>query len=309
VRDLRLRAVSGVVALATAMVFCGPAGPAQADDPPPFVGWSQVLPALVTNFDAGSSDDCVAGRPACVRQTIRVMHKRFDPLAETCDHDAIFSLAYLRTTEAFFAASETAGFFKDTPRINHQAVAFAQMYFNAYDDWAAGRIAQVAPAWRVAFRAADDRAVSGSGDLLLGMNAHVNRDLPFVLVAAGMVGSGERKYDHDQVNEVLNRVVSPLMAELAARFDPAMANTRTPYGIGYAALLQMLVEWRENAWRQAERLASAPDAAERKRVADSIEANAEAQAHLIAAAESYLPPLTSSEARDAYCNASEGSGT
>lgn len=307
--NLRLRALSGVVALATAIVFCGPSGPAHAEDPPPFVGWSQVLPALVTTFDAGSSDDCEAGRPACVRQTIREMEKRFDPLAETCDHDAIFSLAYLRTTEAFYAASETPGFFKDTPRINHQAVAFARMYFDAYDDWSAGRIAEVAPAWRVAFRAADDRAVSGSGDLLLGMNAHVNRDLPFVLVAAGMVGSGERKYDHDRVNEVLNMVVSPLMSELAARFDSDMANTRTPYGIGYAALLQMLVEWRENAWRQAERLASASDAAERQQVADSIEANAEAQAHLIVAAESYLPPLTSSAARDAYCNAAQGSGT
>lgn len=308
-RTVRLRVLSSVTAAATALVFCGPSWPARADKPPPFVGWSQVLPPLVTNFDSGSSNDCVAGRPACVRQTIREMEKRFAPLAETCDHDAVFSLAYLRTTEGFYEASETAGFFKDTARINHQAVAFARMYFGAYDDWAAGRVARVAPAWRVAFEHADARTVSGSGDLLLGMNAHVNRDLPFVLEAAGMVGSQARKFDHDQVNEVLNRVVSPLMAELAARFDPAMAKTRTPYGLGYAALLQMLVEWRENAWRQAERLATASDAAERERVADSIEANAEAQAHAIATSQAYLPPLSSSQPRDAYCSTAEGSGS
>ncbi len=309
VRSGRLRVLSSVLAAATAIVFCGPPGPAHADEPPPFVGWSEVLPPLVTNFEAGSSDDCVAGRAACVRQTIREMQKRFGPLAERCDHDAVFSLAYLRTTEYFFEASETDGFFNDTPRINHQAVAFARMYFDAYDDWAAGRVARVAPAWRVAFEHADAGTVSGSGNLLLGMNAHVNRDLPFVLVAAGMVGSGARKYDHDQVNKVLNRVVQPLMAELAARFDPALANIRTPYGIGYTALLQMLVGWRENAWRQADRLASASTAAERERVAESIEAGAEAQAHLIATAEAYHPPLTSSKARDAYCRSVEGGGS
>jgi hypothetical protein len=300
--------MSGVVALATTVALCTPAGPAHADDPP-FVGWSEVLPPLATIFDPGSSDDCAAGRPACVRQTIRDMENRFDPLAETCDHDAVFSLAYLRTTEAFYEASETLDFFNDPRRINHQAVAFAQMYFDAYDDWSAGQVGQVAPAWRVAFRSADDRAVSGSGDLLLGMNAHVNRDLPFVLVATGMVGSKERKHDHDQVNRVLNHVVEPLMAELAARFDPAIANAETPYGLGYTALLQLLVEWRENAYRQAERLASAPDQATRDQVAAQIEASAEAQARAIVTGEAYHPPLTSTTARDDYCSATESSGS
>lgn len=306
--NVRLRALSGVLAAATAIVFCVPAGPAHAEDPP-FVGWSQVLPPLVTTFDSGSSDDCEAGRPACVRKTIREMENRFDPLAETCDHDAVFSLAYLRTTEAFYEASATSGFFNDAHRINHQAVAFAEMYFSAYDDWSTGDVERVAPASRVALRAADGRAVSGSGNLLLGMNAHVNRDLPFVLVAAGMVGSGDRKYDHDKINEVLNRVVEPLMAELAARFDPALAHTRTPYGVGYAAALQMLVEWRENAWRQAERLASAPDQATRDEVAAQIEAAAEIQAHAIVTGEAYQPPLTTSQARDAHCSAAESSGS
>lgn len=299
------RVTARVVSVATAIVLCGPAGPVHAD--PHFVGWSAVLPPLATAYDSGSSNDCAAGRPACVRQTIREMRQRFEPLAQTCDHDAVFSLAYLRTTEAFYEASETPDFFTDARRINHQAVAFARMYFGAYDDWSAGRHERVAPAWRVAFRAADDRAVSGSTDLLLGMNAHVNRDLPFVLAATGMVGPEGSKQDHDKVNEVLNRVVEPLMAELAARFDPDADRVATPYGLGYTGLMQMLLEWRENAWRQAERLVSAPDQAARDQIAEQIEANAEVQAHAFVSTGSYLPPLTSSKARDDYCSAARSS--
>jgi hypothetical protein len=231
------------------------------------------------------------------------MQRRFEPLATQCDHDAVFSLAYLRTTEEFLRASETPGFFNDPNKINHQAVAFAQMYFGAYDDWHAGRIARVAPAWREAFQAADERTVSGAGDLLLGMNAHVNRDLPFVLVATGMVGAPNGKQDHDKVNEVLNRVAEPMMAELAANFDPAMDDAAGPYSLGYTALLQMLFEWRENAWRQAERLANAPDPATAQMVADQIEASAEAQARTIAETYAYQPPLTTTKARDDYCKA------
>ena len=302
---LRFRATARVVSVAAAIVLCVPAAHSYAD--PLFIGWSSVLPPLATGYDVSSSDDCESGRPACVRQTIREMEKRFDPLAETCDHDAVFSLAYLRTTEAFYEASETPDFFVDARRINHQAVSFARMYFGAYDDWSAGRLDRVPPAWRVAFRAADDRSVNGSTNLLLGMNAHVNRDLPFVLAATGMVGAVAGKPDHDKINEVLNHVVEPLMAELAARFDPDADRASTPYGVGYTGVMQMLLEWRENAWRQAERLVTAPDAETRAQVAHEIEANAEAQAQLFVTAGAYSPPLTDSKARDDYCSAARSS--
>jgi hypothetical protein len=59
---------------------------------PLFVGWTAVLPSLATNYEPDSSDDCVAGRASCVQKTIREMQRRFDPLANQCDHDALFSL-------------------------------------------------------------------------------------------------------------------------------------------------------------------------------------------------------------------------
>jgi hypothetical protein len=148
------------------------------------------------------------------------------------------------------------------------------------------------------------------GDLLLGMNAHVNRDLPFALATVGLVAPDgtSRKPDHDQVDVMLNHVVQPLMEEEAARFDPQMDDAQTPYGIGYTGLMQTLIAWREQAWREAEQLVRAPDDAARAKVADAIEANALANAKAIEASTSFAPPLTSTRARDGYCAANAGTG-
>ena len=263
------------------------------------------MPPLTAHFDPNSADDCIAGRVQCVKKTIQQMQHRFDGLAAACDHDAVFSLAYLRTTEAYLGFTQQSGFFSDPAFVNHEDAAFAQMYFNAYDAWAGGRLGQVPPAWRVALAAADSEQVSGSGDLLLGMNAHVNRDLPFLLAAIGLRStSGEsRKPDHDQVNLVLNHVVAPLIDEEAAHFDSQIKTIDTPYGVGYTGLMQTLIAWREAAWRQAERLVSAPDAASRAVIADEIEQYAATNAKAIVAASTYQPPVTTSAARNSYCAA------
>jgi hypothetical protein len=278
-------------------------GPAAGDEPPPFVGWSAVLPALTYQYEPTSEDDCVAGRFACVEKLIRDMQRRFDPLARSCDHDAVFALSYLRTTQAYLLHARQPGFFADPHFVNHQDIVFAQMYFDAYDNWADGRVELVPPAWRTAFAAADARSVSGAGDLLLGISAHVNRDLPFALAAIGMTTSSgaSRKGDHDKVDEILNYVVGPLMKEQAARFDPSLSRTQTPLGLGYTGLLQVLVEWREQAWRHAELLVEAPDDASRAIVAHYIEDYAKTQAEAIVAASAYLPPLTTAKARGDYC--------
>ncbi len=301
---LRRRMIVLIVAPSAALSMWLPTSSAWADDPP-FIGWSAVMPALTYQYNPNSLDACVAGRVQCVEQTVRVMQKRFDPLTAACSHDAVFALAYLRTTQTYLQYTETAGFLSDPSFVNHEDAAFAQMYFSAYDDWTAGRVDRVPPAWRIALQAADTRQVSGEGDLLLGMNAHVNRDLPFVLAGIGLAtpAGASRKRDHDQINVVLNHVVEPLINEEAARFDPQIAVMPTPYGVGYTGLMQTLVAWRETAWREAEQLVSAPNAAAREVVAGQIEAYAASNARALVTAAAYHPPLTTTTARDNYCAA------
>jgi hypothetical protein len=290
--------------LALVVLALGLPAAAAAEDPP-FVGWTALLPGLSLPYDATSPDDCIAGRVQCVDKTVRQMTKRFEPLASSCDHNAIFALTYLRVTEEYRRTVESPTFFADTAFVNHEDAVFAGYYFAAYDAWKAGETADVPPAWRIALDAARDRSVSAYGDLLLGINAHVQRDLPFVVYSLGMVkpDGTSRKPDHDRVNQILNRVTDDLIAEIARRFDPTIDDTNLPTTLDDFGLFQTVVSWREAAWRHAELLALAPTSEARELVAQEIEADAASQASAIRAAAAYPPLIGGRAARDAYCAA------
>jgi hypothetical protein len=290
-------------------LLCLVAPVAARGEDPPFVEWTALLPGLTTAYEPSSDNDCAAGRTRCVDAVIREMERRFDPLATACDHDAIFSLTYLRTTEEYRRTIEDPTFFEDTNFVNHEDAVFARYYFEAYDNWDAGRRDAVPQAWAIAFRAADERAVSAAGNISLGINAHVQRDLPFVLAAIGLVkpDGSSRKPDHDRVNEFLNRIADELYPEIARRFDPTVDDGELPGTADNFAEFQIIPTWREIAWRNAERLVAAPSAEARAQVAADIEAYAASQAETLRAAYQY-GPLGSSAARDAYCAVHHGDG-
>jgi hypothetical protein len=304
-REVRTIALAVTAALVAGILAL--AAPAQAEEPL-FVDWSSLLPGLTTTYEPSSANDCASGRSGCVRSTIREMQRRFDPMAKACDPNAVFGLAYLRTTQTYEWARDQAGFFDDTPFVNHEDAVFARYYFDAYDDWAAGRRREVPQAWRIAFDSAAGHEVSGVGNLFLGMSAHVNRDLPYVLADIGLTypDGSSRKADHDKVNQFLNAVLDPLLAEEAARFDPTADDLHDPLLLGYTTAFQLLAAWRETAWRNAERLVSAPTPAARALVAQSIEDYAAGVASAIKLGTAYLPPFTTSASSDAFCRSHAG---
>jgi hypothetical protein len=266
------------------------ASPAAAD--PPFLPWSALLPGLTTEYQPSSDNDCSSGQLSCVDAVIQEMTTRFNALEATCNHNTLFSLTYLRTTEEYRTAVVEPGFFSDPNFINHQDAIFARYYFEAWDRYRGGQVSQVPRAWQLAFAAADQKRVNGTGNILLGMSAHVNRDLPYVLAAIGLVkpDGSSRKPDHDKVNVFLNRVVEPLFDECASRYDPLVDDTQIDgTQLDEAALLQVLVAWREQAWRNAELLVLAPTPAARALVEAQIEQTAAIEANLIIVATSYTP--------------------
>jgi hypothetical protein len=270
------------------------AGPASAEDPL-FLNWAQLLPGLTSGYDPTSANDCKSGKINCVSSVIREMDRRFDDLADECDHDSMFALAYLRTTEEYKRSAETPGFYSDVNFINHEDAVFARYYFEAYDAWHRGDVAGTPKAWRVALQAADQRSVDGGTNILLGISAHINRDLPFVLWEIGLVKADgtSRKPDHDKVNEFLNRVV--LYPEAHARFDDTIDPNAAPGAI------HSIVAMRENAWRNAERLRAAEgNPLAFAAVKQSIEDAAYEAALLLKASGAYGYG-ESSAARDAYC--------
>jgi hypothetical protein len=274
------------------------AGPATAEDPL-VANWAMAIPGLTSGFDPNSANECKSGHILCVNFVIWEMTRRFDQLANRCDHDVMFALAYLRTTEEYKRSAITPGFYEDVRFINHEDAVFANYYFKAYDAWHRGDLANTPPAWQVALQSADQKAVNGSTNILLGISAHINRDLPFVLWQIGLVkpDGTSRKPDHDKVNEFLNRV--SLYPEANRRFDDTIDPNAAPGSI------HSIVAMREQAWRNAERLRAAEnDPVQFALVSQSIEDFALAEAVAMKNSGLYGSPLVAGTAatRDLYCS-------
>jgi hypothetical protein len=303
----RIRAFFGVIVGSVALVL-GSAQGAVAHADPIYLPWQSLLPGLLDQYVPDSTNDCVAGKPDCADAIVDEMTRRFGLLGPTCDHQSVFSLAYLRTTQTFRWAQAQPGYFQDPGYVNHEAAVFAKYYFSAYDNWKAGNRSLVPQAWLIALDNAGSRRTTGTGDLLLGMNAHISRDLPFVLASIGLAtpDGQSRKPDHDKVDQFLNAVTEPMIDELIARLDSSIINLTTPYGVGYAGLFQLITAWRELAWHNAELLVAAPTPEARAIVATAIEAQATTEATTLATANLYVPPLITTTTRDTFCAGHNG---
>jgi hypothetical protein len=203
--------------------------------------------------------------------------------------------------------TDRAGEFRNRPPIAHFDAWFARSYFAAFDDWRAGRGALPA-AWAVAFDAADRRSARGLGDLLLGLNAHISRDLTYA-VAHTFRGSG-RAMDPDYllISRLVQQVSPKALADISARFDPTVAVAELPLAVarGQKSLGALVLAWTGQAWRNGTALRNATLAG-RVALERKIEATALRRARAIAAATSYLTPL-GSRRRDAYCAAQRRKG-
>ena len=307
------RAVAGAVSaaltvcLVPALVISTPASASTLSDGSGVsnVQWTSYLAGTTDEFVPSSENDCTAGRDNCLKTTLKELARIADSTATSCSHDAVFARSYLRMTQTYGWSRDIPGYYADVPFANHQDAVFAKYYSDAYHAYQSGDLGSVPESWRIAFDASRDKKVSATGSLLLGMNAHINRDLAFVLAGVGLVApdGSSRKPDYDVVEKWLYTATKPLLAEVAARFDSTADDADDPFGISYLTLFQMIAAWREGAWRHAEELVSAPTPADRAVVAASIEQESVTAAKAILKSESYLPPLTSSGPRDTWCAA------
>jgi len=300
------RLISPLLAAALSMLVC--AAPASADLTL-YTPWSSVLPGWNDQFVPSSDNLCAAGKPSCLSVTLNEQTRILNQTGKACSHLAVFPLAYVRMTQTYGWTRSQSGYYDDVPYMNHMDAVFAKYYTDAYYNWTNGDRADVPQAWLYAFDAAKGKTVTGAGDLFLGMNAHINRDLPFVLYASGLVNSdgASGKADFDAVERWLNDDTAPLLAEAAQRFDPTMDDTNN--ALSNYGSFQLVSAWREGAWRNAELLAAAPNDAARALVAQQIENNANliAQGMLAGFAVNNLPLLgQTNAARDAYCAAHNG---
>ncbi|MEX2195695.1 MAG: DUF5995 family protein [Thermoleophilaceae bacterium] len=296
-------APAALAALALLGAGCAdPAGdePAGAGAIPPSERWEAIARELGGPENPASPNVCNRGERACVEEVVSEMRRRFDVLAAACDHKAAFAFMYLQVTEG--VGDDGTRIFRDPEYLNHLDAVFAHLYFSAFDSFTRGN--DVPAAWRVAFEAADARRVTGLGDMLLGMNAHISRDLPFALADIGLeTAEGESgRPDYDRVNGLLADVQEPMLAAASELLDPSIAGFRLD-ALDFSArdVADLIATWRSEAYRNAETLIAAPTPAARAKEAARIERNAESRARVLEMAMSYALLGETTAERDAYC--------
>ena len=274
---------------------------ARGEDPP-LVNWPALLPALAPPFTESTFDICPDGSPRCLDATLAEMGRRLAGHDAACSDNALFIRNYQLVTR-FYQDLAGTGFFQDDAYVAREDAIFAQLYFDAEDAWRAGDHARVPEAWRIAFDAADRKEVQGAGNLLLGINAHVQRDQPYMIAGLGLVDEQgrSRKADHDKFNELLNAAYDDVYGQAVEWDDPDMAfyDPKETQGDNLLAF-QTIAGWREGVWRNAERLVSARTDEERRLVAEAIETNAAQWAQRIRDTFRYGGPFTRAS-REALC--------
>jgi hypothetical protein len=197
-----------------------------------------------------------------IDEVIAQMAARARELRRTRDARLAFHATYLRTTEAV-AAALRAGMFADADWVDRWDVAFARLYLDALD--ASQRGEPVPAPWAVAFGTAERRpGLAPVRHVLLGMNAHINYDLPQALLAvisdeefADPAVRAAREADHRRIDEVLAVRVAAEDAELQ-RVAPARTwQDAALQPLNRMATRRFLREARAKVWANAVQLSLA----------------------------------------------------
>src|SRR3954453_7296724 len=288
-------------ALIAAIGACALAlAPTAAASEPANVPWETSLPAMPASnaVQPGKVPYCRKSSIKCIDTEIKRLPK--GQKGYGCDHRGVFATTYLELTRALRETlRQRPRFFNDAKYLYTEDALFADIYFNSARNYDLGK--PVPPAWQIAFDAARSLDINAAQDMLLGINAHVQNDMPFLLAALGQrTRSGAtRKPDHDKMNEILDAAYERVVRQIEDRFDPILAttNARWTFADDYAGI-EMVKEWREHVWRNAERLLAAKTEAERAQVSQQIQEYAAEWARNIA---NPIQEPGYRMQRDAYC--------
>jgi hypothetical protein len=186
---------------------------------------------------------------------VAAMQDRRDRLSPEQAHLREFLGTYERTTIAVGKAVRD-GVFEDGPWVEDWDVAFADLYLDALDaDLGGGRVPRP---WRLAFEAPPD--LKPLQHVLLGINAHINYDLPQALLA---VISDEdfrdptildrRRRDHERIDGVLSGRVAAEDQELASVSARSLLD-RLLTPLNQRASRRFLREARQKVWHNTAEL-------------------------------------------------------
>lgn len=142
------------------------------------------------------------------------------------DRRAIFATVYGAMSREMVRRLQTRQFVNNE-WMERSAIAFANLYRAALVNYESGA-EPVPKCWTMAFDAAIHGPALVMQNLLLGMNAHINRDLPFALTAAGIDPNRDTKYqDHNAVNEILEFLTHSVEDTVYRMYAPGLQAVAT----------------------------------------------------------------------------------
>jgi len=168
----------------------------------------------------GTLSSGASGTPQpSIADVVAGMQQRLDRLPARLSHQRVFLSTYQRTTQAVGEAVGRASF-EDPGWVERWDVAFADLYLTAIDAELAGG-EKIPRPWRLAFAASP--ALPPLRHVLLGINAHINYDLPQALLAvisnddfSDPEVMGRRRRDHERIDGVLSSRVAAEDDQLTA---------------------------------------------------------------------------------------------
>jgi hypothetical protein len=178
------------------------------------------------------------------------MQGRLDRIPARLSHQRAFLSTYLRTTQAMGEAIERTSF-EDPEWVERWDVVFADLYLTALDTELDGG-GRVPRPWRLAFAASP--RLHPLRHVLLGINAHVNYDLPQALLAVisdddftHPVVMDRRRRDHERIDKVLASRVAAEHDELTATGGAALLD-RLLTPLNRLGSKRFLREARQKVW-------------------------------------------------------------
>jgi hypothetical protein len=201
----------------------------------------------------------VVDNDGVIEELLARMAALLESLQAAGDQRRYFHATYQRTTIAV-ADRLADGGFNDPGWVERWDVAFADLYLDALQAALAGR--RPPRPWEAAFSA--PATLPPVRHVLLGMNAHINYDLPLALLAvisdeefADPALLARRESDHRAIDDVLASRVGAEGDELASVSGPGSSLDRLLAPLSRRATRRFLREARQKVWANAAVLSEA----------------------------------------------------
>ena len=210
-------------------------------------------------------------------QILQRMRSLLEPWEAASDQRFIFLSCYQMMTSNVLDAIQ-AQEFEDGIWVRSLMENFAEVYFIALSQFEQND--HPPKVWKIAFEAPTLSQLHVIQNLVLGVNAHINYDLVFVLADLlrtewhnlNAEQQQVRYRDHCRINSVIHQTINAVQDQIIERFAPKFNLIDTLLGpMDEWLTARIISSWREEVWEYAVRMLDLEDENERIAFAHQVE--------------------------------------